>query len=81
MTTAANATMAPVHDRMPVFVPQDRWEEWLDPTNDDLATLSTIFEPTDDGSLVMDAVSTDVNNIRNNGPDLLLSSRRVSDTR
>ena len=63
--------MSEVHDRMPVIVPEDRWTEWLDPTNDDVAGISSIFLPYDDGSLVLRAVSTDVNNVRNNGPELL----------
>ncbi len=71
VTTAANETMRAVHDRMPVVVPQDRWAAWLDPANDDLESLATIFVPYDDDSLTMHAVSTDVNNVRNNGADLL----------
>ncbi|MFK8023419.1 MAG: SOS response-associated peptidase [Ilumatobacter sp.] len=71
VTTAANGTMAPVHDRMPVLVPQSRWKEWLDPSNDDLETLSTMFDMTGDESLVMHPVSRDVNNVRNNRPDLI----------
>ena len=63
--------MSPVHDRMPVVVPQSKWAEWLDPANGDIESLSSIFGPRDDGILTMHAVSTDVNNVRNNGPDLL----------
>ena len=71
VTTAANRTMAAVHDRMPVMVPPDRWAEWLDPDNHDLAELSSLFQSTDDGSLTMYEVSTDVNNVRNNEPGLI----------
>jgi putative SOS response-associated peptidase YedK len=71
VTTAANATMRPVHDRMPVVVPVARWAEWLDPANHDVAALAELFEPRDDGLLTMHPVSTDVNNVRNNRPDLL----------
>ncbi|NND75271.1 MAG: SOS response-associated peptidase [Ilumatobacter sp.] len=71
ITTAANELMSEVHDRMPVIVPHDRWTEWLDPTNDDIATLSEVFAPRDDGVLEMHEVSTDVNNVRNNRPDLI----------
>ena len=31
ITTEANATMRPLHDRMPVIIPYDRAERWLDP--------------------------------------------------
>lgn len=71
ITTAANDTMAPVHNRMPVFVPRSRWAEWLDPDNDDIDDLSTLFDTVDDGSLTMHEVSTDVNNVRNNASHLI----------
>jgi len=29
ITTGPNAVMAPVHDRMPVLIPRDRWRDWL----------------------------------------------------
>ena len=56
---------------MPVLVPRDRWDEWLDPGNDDIDALSNIFTATNDGVLKMHAVSTEVNNVRNNAADLL----------
>ncbi len=31
VTTAANGTMEPIHDRMPVILPASAWDEWLDP--------------------------------------------------
>ncbi|BAN02880.1 SOS response-associated peptidase [Ilumatobacter coccineus] len=71
VTTAANETMSQIHNRMPVFVPRSRWAEWLDRSNDDIDDLSTLFVPTDDGSLTMHPVSTDVNNVRNNDPHLV----------
>ena len=71
VTTSANATMASVHDRMPVLVPASRWAEWLDPTNHDLASLSTLFDMSHDESLVMHPVSTEVNKVSNNRPDLI----------
>ncbi|WP_040492193.1 SOS response-associated peptidase [Ilumatobacter nonamiensis] len=71
VTTAANATMTPVHDRMPVLVPQSRWSEWLDPSNDDIESLSTLFDMSGDTSLDMHPVSTDVNKVSNNRADLI----------
>ena len=43
ITTAANATMVPVHDRMPVILPASRWATWLDPANDDLDVLAPLL--------------------------------------
>jgi putative SOS response-associated peptidase YedK len=71
VTMPANHLMSEVHDRMPVIVPPDRWAAWLDPANHDTASLATLFEPRDVDQLTMHAVSTDVNNVRNNGPHLL----------
>lgn len=71
ITTAANETMSPVHDRMPVMVPKSRWAEWLDPSNDDIESLSTLFDMSADESLVMHPVSTEVNSVRNNRAELI----------
>jgi putative SOS response-associated peptidase YedK len=71
VTTAANETMRPVHDRMPLLVPKSRWAEWLDPGNDQIEELSSLFAVPDDVALSLRPVSTEVNNVRNNGPQLL----------
>lgn len=71
VTTAANEAMKPVHDRMPVMIPKSRWAEWLDPANDRIDELTSLFAVPDDGSLQLRPVSTDVNNVRNNGPELI----------
>jgi putative SOS response-associated peptidase YedK len=39
VTTAANAQVAPVHDRMPVIVPAAMHANWLDPRADSAAVL------------------------------------------
>ena len=71
ITTAANATMAPVHDRMPVLLPASRWHEWLDSGNHDVESLSALLVPAPDELLVMHPVSTAVNSVRNKGPELI----------
>lgn len=71
ITTAANETMTPVHDRMPVILPASRWGEWLDPTNGDTAALKGLLKPAANDILTMHAVSTEVNNARNIGPQLI----------
>ena len=70
VTTSANGDMAPIHDRMPVILPASRWAEWLDPANEDLASLGALLVPAPDGLLVHHPVSTDVNNVRNRGEHL-----------
>ncbi len=71
ITTAANATMAPVHDRMPVILERDDWATWLDRSVDDPAKLLHLLIPAADDVLTMHAVSTAVNNVRNKGSELV----------
>ena len=50
LTTAANAVLAPIHDRMPVILPSTEYARWLDPTllnTDSLAPLLVPFPPED----------------------------------
>ena len=70
LTTAANETMAPIHDRMPVILEREQWEAWLDPEEHDVAALETLLVPAASGILRMREVSTEVNNVRNRGPFL-----------
>lgn len=71
ITTAANDTMTPVHDRMPVLLAPQDWATWLDPTNNDLDELQHLLVPAPEDLLTMHAVSTAVNNVRNVGPELM----------
>jgi len=71
VTTAANDAMLPVHDRMPAILTPQQWALWLDPANDDIAVLQEFLDGGPPELLTMDAVSTDVNNVRNNRADLL----------
>ncbi|MBI4884960.1 MAG: SOS response-associated peptidase [Actinobacteria bacterium] len=71
ITTSANTTMAPVHDRMPVILKATDWQQWLDPTYHDTADLARLLVPAPVDVLTMHAVDTAVNNVRNNGPELI----------
>lgn len=71
ITTSANKTMEPVHDRMPVILPESLWERWLDPTFQDLEALTKLLQPAANDLLTMHPVSTEVNNARNKGEHLI----------
>jgi putative SOS response-associated peptidase YedK len=71
ITTAANGFISAVHDRMPVILTRSLWEEWLDPTNDDLDGLVSMLRPADDDLLVMHRVGTAVNRVQNRGEALI----------
>jgi putative SOS response-associated peptidase YedK len=62
LTTEADALVRPLHDRMPVIVPREAYERWLDPQEDD---PSDLVGPLASGQMTFHAVSTKVNNVRN----------------
>jgi putative SOS response-associated peptidase YedK len=71
ITSAPNDQMTGLHDRMPVIVPPDAWARWLDPALDDPSQLHGLFEPSDEVELRIWPVSPLVNNVRNDGPELI----------
>lgn len=74
VTTRANDLMRPIHDRMPVVVPESAWDRWLDPTRTDgpaLAELKGLLAPADDEGLEAYPVSRRVNDVRNDDPSLV----------
>ncbi|MEZ5180653.1 MAG: SOS response-associated peptidase [Acidimicrobiales bacterium] len=71
ITTEPNELMATIHDRMPVILPPSAWDAWLDPANDDLEALGKLLVPAPEGLLLLRPVSTEVNNVRNDGAQLL----------
>ena len=45
LTTAANAVLAPIHDRMPVILPPGEYSRWLDPSIKDPDSLAPLLVP------------------------------------
>ncbi len=68
LTTAANGTMATLHERMPVVIEACDWPLWLGEAGDG---WSGLMRPAADDVLRLWAVSRAVNSVRNNAPDLL----------
>jgi putative SOS response-associated peptidase YedK len=68
VTTTANETLRPLHERMPVIVEPAGWPLWLGEVPGDPTAL---LRPAEDDVLRRWPVSTAVNNVRNNGPELL----------
>src|SRR5207302_199030 len=74
LTTGPNESMRPIHNRMPVVIPESAWDQWLDPTltkPSDLRELKGLLEPATDDEIRIYRVSRRVNNVRNDGPDLV----------
>lgn len=71
LTTTAEDSVGHIHDRMPLLVEPDRYSAWLDPSKADVEELKKLLVPAAPGRLEAYPVSTQVNNVRNNGPELL----------
>jgi putative SOS response-associated peptidase YedK len=71
ITTTANHLVGRLHERMPVILFAHHWELWLDRTEHDVTKLSSLLLPADDALLQLHPVSSAVNSVRNNGPDLV----------
>lgn len=68
LTTGPNATMAPIHDRMPVLIQSDAIEAWC---GEDADAAASLLGPAPDAYLRRWPVSKAVNDVRNDGPELL----------
>ena len=71
ITTAANATMAPYHDRMPVILPDARADDWMTPLCPDAMALKPMLAPAPDDLLLTTPVSPRLNNPKFDSPELL----------
>jgi putative SOS response-associated peptidase YedK len=76
VTTRANEAIAPLHDRMPVVLRPGDWATWLDPAVEG-GELLAMLEPADSDAFETFAVAPLVNNVRNNGPALIVPVARA----
>ena len=79
ITGEPNEKVADVHDRMPVMLPPDAWDTWLDRDNHDVDALQELLVPAPAELIQLRMVSTDVNNVRNNNPSLIDEAEPVTD--
>ena len=70
ITTAAASGLADIHHRQPAIVDPGRFDDWLDPSSSVTKLLDLVREPYA-GPYEKRAVSTKVNSVRNNHPDIL----------
>ncbi len=71
VTTRANETLKSLHERMPVIVPPDAFDLWLDCANVEAETASALIAPAPEGLLEAYEVSTAVNRTANDNPKLV----------
>ena len=70
ITTAASPSIAAIHDRMPVILPQEAWDFWLGDTSD-YAGLTDVLRPLADDKIKAYEVSKRVNNVQNDEAELI----------
>lgn len=71
VTTESNELVGRIHERMPVILPQEAEQAWLDPEVDDPSQLEPLLKPFPAGSMEAYRVSTEVNYSRNESPELI----------
>jgi putative SOS response-associated peptidase YedK len=71
VTTVANRALAALHDRMPVILPPDGFEAWLDGGRVDAQMAAAMCIPAPDDLLEAYEVSGAVNRADNDGPELI----------
>jgi putative SOS response-associated peptidase YedK len=71
LTAMPNAVLEPIHNRMPVILPPDHAEMWLDRSFKETATLEKLLRPSPAEEIEAYKVSTAVNNARHDAPDCM----------
>jgi putative SOS response-associated peptidase YedK len=69
LTTEANETISPIHDRMPVILNTQDYNLWLDPSFTRSDRLNTLLKPYPAEAMTAHPVSTKVNSPKNNSPE------------
>lgn len=70
----ANKAMSTLHDRMPIILPEDAYDTWLDVRHVDREALQALLLPYQ-GDLEIRRVSMRVNNARNEGPECIAPAK------
>lgn len=71
ITGPPNQVMGSIHDRMPMIIHPDDVELWMDRDINDIAPLEPLLVPLPDREIEMYPVSTAVNSVKNNRPELM----------
>jgi len=72
ITREAVGELATIHSRMPVFLERGKWSDWLDPKNREIEKIIALMQNPDHAAgLATRPVSSRVNLVANNGPELI----------
>ena len=71
VTTRANRMLGPIHERMPVIVPPEAFDLWLDTAKVDATTAAALIAPAPENLLEAYEISTAVNRVANDDARLI----------
>jgi len=72
ITQEAHGELETIHSRMPVFMPVDRWADWLNPKTHNVEQLqSLMWVEHPELNVIARPVSSAVNSVANNGKELI----------
>ncbi|WP_434995442.1 SOS response-associated peptidase [Arthrobacter sp. Ld5] len=71
LTRAAHNALGHIHERMPVIVPRDLQDQWLDPTMTERNQVQHFIDTIPEPNLIPRIVGKQVGSVRNNGPHLI----------
>jgi putative SOS response-associated peptidase YedK len=71
ITTAANRTFEPIHNRMPVILDEAGAADWMNLRESNPLSLKRLLVPAPNDLLVVRPASPLVNSVKNEGPELL----------
>ncbi len=71
ITTESNTLLQSIHDRMPVIIGKNNYQDWLDPNNTNTEQLHKLLVPCDKNLLDYYRISKAVNNPAHDNPALI----------
>ncbi len=71
VTTAARGDLTRIHERVPLILPHQLWQDWLTAAPDEAPHLEAAVRALGPPDLVAEPITTRVNDVRNDGPELL----------
>lgn len=71
ITTEANKVLEPIHERMPVILKSDKYDEWLDEKENDTDKLQKLLKPYPASEIASYKVSRSVNSPSEDSPELI----------
>ncbi|WP_167477485.1 SOS response-associated peptidase [Nocardia arthritidis] len=80
LTTDSVGELTNIHDRMPLPMPEEHWDAWLDPDHPAPASLLETPDAAAVAGIAVRPVSPLVNSVKNNGPELLAPLADTADT-